>query len=96
MLGGCGSITLTPDAQAARIVFNNDDVSRCKFIGEVTGSWGHWYNFLFMTNDSMIRNALIELRNNTSKTGGNTVKLTDQYIEFGTSVTFWGQAHQCK
>lgn len=44
----------------------------------------------------MIRNALIELRNNTSKTGGNTVKLTDQHIEFGTSVTFWGQTYQCK
>ena len=75
---------------------NNNDLSRCKFNGEVTGSWGHWYNFLFMTNDSMIRNALIELRNNTSKTGGNTVKLTDQHIEFGTSVTFLGQTYQCK
>jgi hypothetical protein len=44
----------------------------------------------------MIRNALINLRNNTYKTGGNTVKLTDQQIEFGTSVTFRDQAYQCK
>jgi hypothetical protein len=55
MLAGCGTVTLDPQAEPVRIVFNNADVSKCKFIGEVTGSRGHWYNFLFMTNDDMLR-----------------------------------------
>lgn len=95
MLSGCVAVSLHSEAQSVRIVFNNDDLSKCEFIAEVTGSRGNWYSYLFMPNDNMIRDALIDLRNNTSNAGGNTVKLSDQQIGFTTSVTFWGQAFQC-
>ena len=96
MLAGCGTVSLAPQAESVRIVFNNDDVSKCQFIGEVTGSRGYWYNYLFISNEDMIRDALIDLRNKTYHAGGNTIKLTDQHIKFTTSVTFWGQAYSCE
>ncbi len=68
---------------------------QCSMKGEVIGSEGHWYNYLFMTNANMMQGALNNLKNNALKKGANTVVIF-QDVDFVTSVTFVGQSYNCR
>tara|TARA_Y100001956_G_scaffold71682_1_gene76575 strand:- start:605 stop:880 length:276 start_codon:yes stop_codon:yes gene_type:complete len=71
--------------------FNADD---CQWLGEVTGSEGHWYNYLFFTNDVMVQGAMNDIKNRAKKLDANTVFVTAPQ-DFTTSFTVMGSAYRC-
>lgn len=94
---GCSTPTKTLIPEASAVHIRTDSVYRfeyCEWKGEVTGNEGHWYNYLFFANDTMIRGALNELKSNAHNIGANTVFLLSP-IDFATSVTFVGTAYHC-
>ncbi|MBG0754556.1 DUF4156 domain-containing protein [Vibrio cidicii] len=72
--------------------FNPDS---CHYLGTVTGSEGHWYNYLFFGNDVLIQGAVNQLKNNAHQLGANTIyAITTQ--NFTTSVSLLGTAYYCE
>ena len=67
----------------------------CRYLGEVVGSEGHWYTYLFISNKMLVQGAINDLHNNANALGANVVYISDN-IDFATSVTFYGQAYNCK
>ena len=67
----------------------------CRYLGEVIGSEGYWYTYLFISNRKLIQGAINDLHNNANAIGANVVYISDN-IDFATSVTFYGQAYDCK
>ncbi|EGU48233.1 hypothetical protein VII00023_21002 [Vibrio ichthyoenteri ATCC 700023] len=71
--------------------FNADN---CEWLGEVTGSEGHWYSYLFFPNDVLVQGALHDIKNRAKQLGADTVfMITPQ--DFSTSFTVVGNAYQC-
>ena len=67
----------------------------CDYLGEIIGSEGHWYTYLFVGNDDLLQGALNDLYNHANEIGANVVYISDN-VDFATSVTFYGQAYNCK
>jgi hypothetical protein len=85
-----------------RLIFDNElnlatdnKVSRYDCLGEVIGSQGHWYDYLFISNADLTQGALNDIYNKADKLGANVVTIND-HIPFATSVTFYGQAYACE
>jgi len=68
---------------------------QCEHLGEVIGSQGHWYDYLFIPNKLMTQGALNDMRNEAHNIGANKVVIYKNMM-FVTSVTMMGQAHNCK
>ena len=69
--------------------------AHCAFKGEVIGSEGHWYSYLFMSNIDMTQGALNDVKNKAAEQGSNIV-IIHQVADFITSVTFVGQSYFCE
>ena len=67
----------------------------CAFKGEVIGSEGHWYSYLFLSNTDITQGALNDVKNKAAEQGSNIV-IIHQVGDFLTSVTFVGQSYFCK
>ncbi|MFH0270406.1 DUF4156 domain-containing protein [Vibrio jasicida] len=67
----------------------------CKYLGEVTGSEGHWYSYLFYTNDAMMQGAMHDLKNKASAIGADTVFMISPQ-DFVTSFSVLGVAYRCQ
>jgi len=67
----------------------------CSFKGEIIGSEGHWYSYLFMSNTDITQGALNDVKNKAAGQGSNIV-IIHQVGDFLTSVTFVGQSYYCK
>lgn len=97
-LFGCSSTPLPLLGESQQIEIRIDgkfDPAQCEYLGEVTGSEGHWYNYLFYTNDSMITGAINDLKSNAMVINADTVfMISPQY--FVTSFTVLGTAYRCK
>jgi len=97
LLAGCANPTNTmnPDAKFVHLrldaQFNAD---HCQWLGEVTGSEGHWYSYIFFPNDVMVRGALNDIKNQAFDLGANTVYLV-QPQDFISSFTVMGNAYTC-
>lgn len=90
-----------PDNKPVRLIFKNelnivaaDDKPECSYLGEVIGSEGHWYTYLFVSNTKLTQGALNQIYNKANDLGANIVFISDD-IDFTTSVTFYGQAYNC-
>ena len=91
-----------PDNKPVRLVFKYelgivaaDTTPECKYLGEVIGSEGHWYTYLFISNSNLTQGALNDIYNKANALGANVVFISDD-ISFATSVTFYGQAYHCE
>jgi hypothetical protein len=93
----------TEEAKTVKVLFSNhmlenstlhDIKSHCIYKGEVVGSEGHWYSYLFFKNDDMTRGALNDLKNNAIKKGANVV-IAHQVTDFATSVTYSAESYFC-
>ena len=91
-----------PDNKPVRLIFKNelnivatDSTPECKHLGEVIGSEGHWYTYLFISNTDLTQGALNDIYNKANELGANVVFISDD-ITFVTSVTFYGQAYHCE
>jgi hypothetical protein len=68
---------------------------KCKKLGEVIGSEGRWFNYLFISNKNLIQGALNDIKNQAYEVGADKVVVHKQ-VAFVTSVTIVGQAYDCK
>ena len=97
VLAGCAAPTTKMDPAASSIHLRLDsqfNADNCQWLGEITGSEGHWYSYLFFPNDVMVRGALNEAKNQALALGANTVYLV-QTQELVTSSTVMGNAYHC-
>ena len=104
-LASCTNYTRpSDDAKAVKLLFFNhvpeesalqELKSLCIYKGEVIGSEGHWYSYLFFENADLARGALNELKNNAIEKGANVV-IAHQVSDFVTSVTYAGELYFCK
>ena len=91
-----------PDNKPVRLIFKYelgivaaDSTPECRYLGEVIGSEGHWYTYLFISNKDLTQGALNDIYNQANALGANVVFISDD-ISFVTSVTFYGQAYHCE
>ena len=68
---------------------------KCKKLGEVIGSEGRWFNYLFISNKLLTQGALDDIKNQAYKIGADKV-VVHKKLDFTTSVTILGQAYDCK
>lgn len=89
-----------PDNNPVRLIFKTElnivaaDKPECRYLGEVIGSEGHWYTYLFISNVHLTQGALNDIYNKANELGANVVFISDD-LGFTTSVTFYGQAYNC-
>jgi len=90
-----------PDNRPIRLIQKNElniitdgKAPDCRYLGEVIGSEGHWYTYLFVSNRKLTQGALDDMYNRANAMGANVVYVSDN-INFVTSVTFYGQAYFC-
>lgn len=105
VLSSCTNIIrTTDDSEVVRLYFLQHVVDKsviadfdrdCTHIGEVIGSEGHWYTYLFISNTNLTRGALNDMKNNAYAMGANAVIVYNYISNFVTSVTFLGQAYYC-
>ena len=103
LIASCSNLAKkNPDNKSVRMIHkyelnirNTGDTPDCRYLGEVIGSEGHWYTYLFISNKKLVQGAINDLHNNANAIGANIVYISDN-IDFTTSVTFYGQAYDCK
>ncbi len=97
MMFGCTSPATSLEQQAKQVHLRMDsgfNANDCLWLGEITGSEGHWYSYLFFPNDLLVQGALHDMKNRANKLGADTVyMITPQ--DFVTSFTVVGNAYQC-
>lgn len=96
------SIYKHPDNKPVRLIQKSElnlitcgKTPDCRYLGEIIGSEGHWYTYLFISNSDLLQGALNDLYNHANEIGANVVYISDN-IDFTTSVTFYGQAYHCE
>ncbi|HCG7094115.1 DUF4156 domain-containing protein [Vibrio parahaemolyticus] len=97
LLAGCMMPSHVTHAQSQDVHIRIDgqfNPERCEYKGEVTGSEGHWYNYIFMTNDAMMQGAMNDLKNNAEAIGADTVFMVSPQ-DFITSFSVLGSAYLC-
>lgn len=97
-LAGCASPRNQLNEQAQNVHLRMDagfNADNCKWLGEVAGSEGHWYNYLFFTNDIMVQGAMNDIKNRANTLGANTVFVIAPQ-DFTTSFTLMGSAYRCE
>jgi len=93
-LSSCSVVTLKPEAAHVRIAADAAQIKNCRYLGEVIGSEGHWYTFLFIANRTLMQAAMDDMRNQAAARGADWVLIVDPHL-FSTSVTTLGLAYRC-
>ncbi|MBA5763685.1 DUF4156 domain-containing protein [Vibrio sp. 404] len=97
LLSGCSAPFTTLETSAADVHVRMDsgfNADECDWLGEVTGTEGHWYSYLFFNNDAMVQGSLNDIKNRAKKLGANTVYMIAPQ-DFTTSFTVVGNAYKC-
>ncbi|WP_369691322.1 DUF4156 domain-containing protein [Vibrio ezurae] len=97
LLSGCTTPNnaLLKEAQDVQVRTNNVPlIQNCQWVGEVIGSEGHWYSYLFYNNDVLVRGAINDIKNKAHQIDANTVVLLSPHY-FKTSATLVGTAYHC-
>jgi hypothetical protein len=100
IISSCARVQLHPDNKPVRLVFYNEIkltrvAPECEYIGPVISSYGHWYNYLFLSNTQLSQGAIDDMYNKANEVNANVVYINNN-IDFATSVTLLGQAYSCK
>jgi hypothetical protein len=100
LFSSCSIIQKYPDNKSVRLVFYNEininpnKPPDCKYLDTLVSSDGHWYNYLFISNEDIAQGAINDMHNKASILGANLIYINDN-IDFATSVTLLGQAYYC-
>lgn len=97
-IAGCTTPThkLLDQAQQVHIRMDSGfDATQCKWLGEVTGNEGSWYNSWLYSNDVLIEGAISDLKNHAAQLGGDTVFVA-VFHHFQTSVALFGSVYRCQ
>ncbi|MCG6937751.1 MAG: DUF4156 domain-containing protein [Gammaproteobacteria bacterium] len=95
----CAPVELHPDNKPVRLVFFNEvnlakNIPDCTYISPIISSYGHWYNYLLISNTNMTQGAIDDMYNKANEIGANVIYI-NKNIDFTTSVTLLGQAYRC-
>ncbi|MBE9559987.1 MAG: DUF4156 domain-containing protein [Proteobacteria bacterium] len=101
IIASCSTVQKNPDNKPVRLIQKNElsiilngETPGCRYLGEIIGTEGYWYSYLFISNRRLVQSALNDLYNRANAKGANVVFISDN-ISFSTSVTFYGQAYHC-
>lgn len=94
LLAGCTAQPLIKDAETVKVMLAHKPAAECTYLGEVIGSQGQWYDFMFTPNTELVQGAINDMKNQTLALGGNTIYIS-QELSFVTSETLLGQAFRC-
>ncbi|MGR5235537.1 DUF4156 domain-containing protein [Vibrio alfacsensis] len=95
---GCSTPKSLPYEHSQNVEIRIDsqfNPTQCEYLGEVTGSEGHWYSYLFFTNDAMMQGAMNDLKNNAASIQADTVFMLSPQ-DFVTSFSVLGTAYRCQ
>jgi len=96
-LVGCNATNaLEPSASKVRIYNSIEDKTTCKYLGEVIGTEGVLYNYLFISNHDLTMGARNDLRNKAHALGGNVIEIDNNPVAYQTSTVFVGNVYNCK
>jgi len=96
-LVGCNATnTLEPSASKVRIYNNIENKTTCTYLGEVIGSEGVLYNYLFISNYDLTMGARNDLRNKAHALGGNIIEIENYRLGYQTSTVYVGNVYHCK
>jgi len=94
LLASCTAQPLIQQAETVKVMITHAPAAECAYLGEVIGSQGHWYDFMFTANTELAQGAINDMKNQTLALGGNTIYIS-QELKFITSETLLGQAFRC-
>jgi hypothetical protein len=99
-ISSCAPVHLLPDNKPVRIILYDEieftkSMPDCEYIGPIVSSYGRWHNYLFISNADLTSGAIDDMYNKANEVGANTVYIYTN-ITFVTSVTFLGQAYNCR
>jgi len=96
-LVGCSNTNvLQPSASKVRIDNNIKNKTTCTYLGEVIGSEGVLYNYLFISNHDLTMGARNDLRNKAHALGGNIIEIENYRLGYQTSTVYVGNVYHCK
>ncbi|GEM78844.1 DUF4156 domain-containing protein [Vibrio superstes] len=91
VLSACSAIPVQEDAKGVRIV-SDLDTEQCEFRGEVSASQGNFFTADLTTDENIIKGARNELRNETSKVGGNYVLIAKAVDSSNEGISAYGDS----
>ncbi|HDY7974269.1 TPA: DUF4156 domain-containing protein [Vibrio vulnificus] len=97
-LAGCTTPTHLKLSGSQAIEIRIDDQfnpKHCQYLGTVTGNEGHWYSYLFFSNDTMMQGAVNDLKNNAKELDADTIFVIAPQA-FVTSFSLLGTAYRCQ
>lgn len=94
LIASCTAQPLMQQAETVNVMMTHKPAAECSYLGEVIGSQGHWYDFIFTPNTELAQGAINDMKNQTLALGGNTIHIS-QELKFITSETLLGQAFRC-
>jgi hypothetical protein len=100
LLNGCSHIPLEDSAVSVKVYYSlaektKAEETNCEYIGDAIGSDGNFVTFLFMTNVSLTKGALNDIRNEVIRMGGDTIFILHEQLLYTTSTTFVGSVYNC-
>ncbi len=94
-LNGCAH-SLNNNAASVDVYYSTIEKINCDYLGDVIGSDGNVFTFLFMSNVDLTRGALNDIRNNARVMGGDTVFIFREQLLYTTTTTFVGSVYDCQ
>ncbi|MBF0314442.1 MAG: DUF4156 domain-containing protein [Oligoflexia bacterium] len=97
----CSAINLKPTAKD--VFISNDNPKGCKHLGEVIGKQGDFFTGGWTSNDTLVKGAMNDLKNQAAEMGGNYIQLlssssghtSGKYGGSQTDVTLMGNVFKC-
>lgn len=94
LLNGCAH-SLDSKAISVNVYYSENENAHCDYKGDVIGSDGNFFTFLFISNINLTRGALNDIRNNAAAMGGDTVIIIRDQLLYTTTTTFVGSVYSC-
>ena len=94
LLNGCAH-SLESKAASVKVYYSDAEIANCDYKGDVIGSDGNFFTFLFISNVDLTRGALNDIRNNAMAIDGDSVFILREMLPYATTSTFVGSAYHC-
>ncbi|WP_144212572.1 DUF4156 domain-containing protein [Shewanella donghaensis] len=87
--------TANQNSESVAILWEGQgEMGLCQLKGNIIGSQGHWYDYLFISNKDLTQGAINQLRNDALERDANTIYLFKPKA-FATSVTIMANVYDC-
>ncbi len=95
LLYSCSHIPLADKAASVDVYYSLGEKTNCDYVGDVIGSDGNIFTYLFISNVDLTRGALNDIRNQARVLGGDTVFILREQLLYSTTTTFVGSVYSC-